>query len=61
MRIKEGNNMSKYLRIIGTALILGVAAIPLQGPHPATAASAAAIDRDVDAALGKLYETTPVA
>ena len=53
--------MSKYIRIVGTAVILVTAAITLLGPRPAMAASAAAIDRDVDAALWKLYETTPAA
>jgi len=53
--------MSKYIRIVGTAVILAVAAITLLGPDPAMAASAAQIDRDADAALWKLYETTPSA
>src|SRR3972149_2989199 len=59
--IKGGTNMSKYIRIVGTAVILAVAGMTLLGPDPAIAASAAQIDRDVDAALWKLYETTPAA
>jgi len=53
--------MFKYIRIVETAFILTIGATTLMSPRPATAASAAAIDRDVDAALGKLYETTPEA
>jgi len=53
--------MGKYIRIVGTAVILAVAAITLLGPDPAMAASAAQIDRDADAALRTLYETTPTA
>jgi lipid-binding SYLF domain-containing protein len=53
--------MSKYIRIVGTAVILAVAAITLLGPDPAIAASAAQIDRDADAALRTLYETMPAA
>jgi len=61
MYIKGGTNMFKYIRIVGTAVILAVAAMTLLGPRPAMAASPAQIDRDVDAALEKLYETTPAA
>jgi len=53
--------MFKYIRIVGPAVILAVAGMTLLGPRPAMAASAAVIDREVDAALWKLYETTPVA
>jgi len=53
--------MFKYIRVVGTAVILAVAGMTLLGPDPAIAASAAQIDRDVDAALWKLYETTPAA
>ena len=53
--------MGKHIRVVGTAVILVMAAITLLGPRPAMAASAAAIDRDVDAALWKLYETTHAA
>jgi len=53
--------MRKYIRIVGTAVILVMAAITLLGPDPAMAASAAAIDRDADATLRTLYETTPAA
>lgn len=53
--------MGKYIRIVGTAVILAVAGMTLLGPVPAIAASAATIDREVDAALRNLYETTPEA
>ena len=53
--------MGKHIRVVGTAVILVMAAITLLGPGPAMAASAAAIDRDADAALRTLYETTPAA
>ncbi len=53
--------MSGYSRILGTALILAMAAMALIGPRPAVAASAAVIDSEVDTALAKLYASTPVA
>ncbi len=61
MRVKGTHNMSKYIRTVGAAFILAMAAAILMGPRPVLAASAAAIDQDVDAALSKLFETTPVA
>jgi len=53
--------MFKYIRIVGTAVILVMAAITMLGPDSAMAASAAQIDRDADAALRTLYETMPAA
>jgi len=43
------------------ALILAAVAMGPLTSHTATAASAEAIDRDVDAALAKLYEASPAA
>lgn len=53
--------MSKYIRIMAAAVILAVAGMILLGSGPAMAASAAEIDREADAALLNLYETTPAA
>ena len=53
--------MFKYVRIVGIAFILAMVATPLVGPRPASAASVAGIDRDVDAALRKLYDAMPEA
>ncbi len=53
--------MSRYVRIIGTAIILAMVAMPLMRPHPVTAASAAEINRKAAAALRALYEGTPAA
>ena len=41
MHIKGGTNMFKYIRIVGTAVILVMAAITMLGPDSAMAASAA--------------------
>jgi len=47
-----------YIRLFAaTAVVLWIAAVPL----PATAGSAAEIDRDADAALKDLYASTPAA
>lgn len=48
-------------RTVRTAFVLAVFASTWMGWTPAFAGSAAAIDADVDAALSKLYETTPAA
>ncbi len=61
MRIKGESAMSKHIRIVGAAFILALTVATLMMPHPAIAASTAGIDQDVDAALSKLYETTPAA
>jgi lipid-binding SYLF domain-containing protein len=49
------------IKPVHAALLVAVTALTLIGSRPAVAASAAAIDADVDAALQKLYETTPTA
>ena len=51
--------MGKYVRIIGTAIILAMAAMTPMSQHPAMAASAAELNRDAAAALQALYEGTP--
>ena len=51
----------KKLMMLFVIVILALAAITLTSGHPALAASAATIDREADAALAKLMETTPVA
>ncbi len=43
------------------ALALAIGATTAFSPHPALAATAAEIDRDVDAALQKLYDRNPAA
>jgi len=53
--------MSKYIRIVGTAFILAIAATILGNPSPTLAADPATIDREVAAALNVLYNTTPSA
>jgi len=53
--------MSKYIRIVGTAFILAIAATTLGNPSPTLAADPATIDREVAAALNVLYNTTPSA
>lgn len=51
--------MSKCTRIVATTFILAMAAVALMSPRPAMAASAAEIDREVDAALQQLYSSEP--
>jgi len=53
--------MSTYGRILGTAILVAMAAAALLRPHPVMAASAAEINRDADAALKNLYDSEPVA
>ncbi len=53
--------MSKYIRIVGTVVILAIAATSLGNPPPTLAADPATIDREVAAALQTLYGTTPAA
>ena len=53
--------MGKYVRIIGTAIILAMAAMTPMSQHPAMAASAAELNREAAAALQALYEGTPAA
>ncbi len=61
MSIKGGTTMRKYIRIVGTAFILAIAATTLGNPPPTLAADPATIDREVAAALNFLYNTTPSA
>jgi hypothetical protein len=51
--------MYRYVRMGGIAMMLALAATTLMGSSVAVAASAAEIDRDVDVALKKLYDTVP--
>ena len=53
--------MDKHIRIIGTAIILAMAAMTPMSQHPAMAASAAELNRDTDAALKTLYDSEPAA
>jgi lipid-binding SYLF domain-containing protein len=50
-----------YTQLFGFALLCTTVVLVGLGPQPAVAASAAEIDRQVDAALVKLYEKTPAA
>jgi lipid-binding SYLF domain-containing protein len=50
-----------YTQLFGFALVCATVVLAGLGPQPAVAASAAEIDRLVDAALVKLYEKTPAA
>ena len=53
--------MSKLIRSFAVKIILGIATMAILNPCPAIAASSAEIDRDVDFALQKLYESSPEA
>ena len=53
--------MNRCIRTIATLSIALLVTAILAAPRPAMAADAAAIDRDAQAALAKLYETTPAA
>ena len=53
--------MGKYIRIIGTAIILAMAAMTPMSQHPAMAASAAELNREAAAALKQLYDSEPSA
>ena len=53
--------MSRYVRIVGTAIILTMATAALMRPHPVMAASAAELDREAAAALQTLYASEPAA
>ncbi len=53
--------MSNIIRSFTAALILGFTTMITLAPSPATAASKAQIDRDVDAALEDLFISTPAA
>lgn len=53
--------MIKHIRLVIAALILALAVPSLMNATAAHAASKVEIDRDVDSALQKLYESTPAA
>jgi lipid-binding SYLF domain-containing protein len=59
LSIKEDQTMSTYIRWTVTALVLALATIAVLHPRPGFAASAAEIDREVDAASAALYARTP--
>jgi lipid-binding SYLF domain-containing protein len=50
--------MSTFIRLAGTALVFTLAAVAVVHPYPVYAASAAEIDREVDAALETLHART---
>ena len=54
-------HMKIYTRLFGFTLLCATVVLAGLGPQPAVAASAAEIDREVDAALVKMYEKTPAA
>ena len=51
--------MNTAYRWFGVALLVALVIAPGLQPGPATAATAAEIDRDASAALGKLVDSTP--
>lgn len=53
--------MLKYSRLLGIFFVMVFAAAIMICPKPLTAATAAEIDSDVNAALQKLYDKTPAA
>jgi len=53
--------MRRYFRLTTILLVLALTAGALISPNPATAASAAEIDRDAKKALGDLYAKSPAA
>ena len=53
--------MKTCLRPLAVALVLGFTTMVTLAPTPATAASRAQIDQDVDQALQQLYASTPLA
>jgi len=53
--------MSNLIRSFAIKIILGIATMAILNPCPAIAASRAEIDRDVDFALQKLYDSSPAA
>ena len=59
--VKAKKFLTASIRFAGAALVIATAATILMGPRPAFAESAAHINRDVDAALKVLYDTTPAA
>jgi len=59
--VEREEPMMKYLRLTTILLVLAFTAGALTSPNPATAASAAEIDRDAQKALGDLYAKSPSA
>jgi lipid-binding SYLF domain-containing protein len=53
--------MNKHIKLSPVSFVLVVAALALTAVRPAMGADAAGIDADADAALAKLYATSPVA
>jgi lipid-binding SYLF domain-containing protein len=53
--------MTNLIRSYAIKIVLGIAAMAILNPCQAIAGSGAEIDRDVDFALQKLYDTTPAA
>ncbi len=53
--------MRRYVRLLGTGLVLAMAATLWIAPRSAAAATTAEVDADVDAALGRLYGAVPEA
>jgi lipid-binding SYLF domain-containing protein len=53
--------MYKYIRMVGTAFILAIAATTVISPSPAVAESAAHLQTEAAAALSKLYADSPQA
>ena len=53
--------MNRLIRTVVTSILAVVTTAILSGPRQSLAADAAAISRDAQAALAKLYETTPAA
>ena len=53
--VREEQRLSTCLRFVGAALTIAMVVITLMSPNQALAASKAEINRDVDAALVKLY------
>jgi lipid-binding SYLF domain-containing protein len=53
--------MFKYTRFLGIFIALALGAAHLMTPSPATAASAAEIEKNVNSALEKLYGKSPLA
>jgi hypothetical protein len=49
------------VRMVGSVFLLALVAMTVMRPLPATAASAAEIDRGVDAAVQALYDKVPEA
>lgn len=58
---KEGISKGSMQQVLQVGIIMAMAVILLTLPRIALAATADGIDRDVDSALQKLYQTTPAA